>query len=302
MVILNIKEVMHMRELQKKIVTQMKVQPKIDAQAEIRRSVDFMKDYLLAHSFLKGYVLGISGGQDSTLVGKLAQMAVDELNASEHVYEFVAIRLPYGAQVDEDDCQDALEFIKPNEILTVDIKPSVDASVVATKAALRTPISDFNKGNVKARHRMEVQYTIAAAKSLAVLGTDHSAESVTGFYTKYGDGGADLCPIFRLNKRQGKALLATLGCPEHLYLKIPTADLEDDKPGISDEVALGVTYDEIDSYLEGKTVNEADAEQIESWYLRSRHKRSMPVTVFDDWWREDDHQKPESEKILTSHL
>ena len=274
-----------MRELQKKIVEEMKVQPEIDVEVEIRRSIDFMKDYLLAHSFMRGYVLGISGGQDSTLVGKLAQIAVDELNANGGRHEFVAMRLPYGVQADEGDCQDALEFIKPSEILTINIKSSVDVSIADTRAALTVPISDFNKGNVKARQRMLLQYSVGAAKNLAVLGTDHSAESVTGFFTKYGDGSSDLCPIFRLNKRQGKMLLAALGCPEHLYLKTPTADLEDDKPGIADEVALGVSYDAIDDYLEGRSVSEADAEQIESWYLVSRHKRTMPVTVFDDWWR-----------------
>lgn len=276
-----------MSELQKKIVEEMKVQPEIDVQTEIRRSVDFLKAYLKKHPFLKGYVLGISGGQDSTLVGKLAQMAIDELNDEMEieVYRFVAVRLPYGIQIDEADCSDAIQFIKASEVVTVDIKSSVDASIAATQSALGMPISDFNKGNVKARHRMEVQYSIGAAKELAVLGTDHSAEAVTGFFTKYGDGGADLCPIFRLNKRQGRMLLSALGAPEHLYLKVPTADLEDDKPGLADEVALGVTYDVIDNYLEGRSVSEADAEQIESWYVRSRHKRAMPVTVFDDWWK-----------------
>jgi NAD+ synthase len=244
-----------------------------------------MKEYLLKHPFLKGYVLGISGGQDSTLVGKLAQMAIDELNVAGDRYEFVAVRLPYGVQNDESDCQDALSFIKPNEFFTVNIKKSVDASVAAVEAALGASVSDFNKGNVKARHRMEVQYDIAAVRGLAVLGTDHSAEAVTGFYTKYGDGGSDLVPIFRLNKRQGRMLLEALGCPEHLYLKVPTADLEDDKPGLADEVALSVTYDVIDDYLEGRSVSEADAEQIESLYLKSRHKRKMPVTVFDQWWK-----------------
>jgi len=274
-----------MRALQEKIVAKMEVQPQIDAQFEIRRSVEFLKDYLVKHPDLKGYVLGISGGQDSTLVGKLAQMAVDELNQTGGKYEFFAVRLPYGVQFDEDDCQDALAFITPSAVATVDIKPAVDASVDAVEAALGSSVSDFNKGNVKARHRMEVQYSIGAARGLAVLGTDHSAEAVTGFYTKFGDGGADLCPIFRLNKRQGRLLLETLGCPEHLYAKVPTADLEDDKPGIADEVALGVTYDAIDDYLEGKLVSDADAEKIEMWYLRSCHKRVMPVTVFDDWWR-----------------
>ena len=132
---------------------------------------------------------------------------------------------------------------------------------------------------------MEVQYHIGAARRLAVLGTDHSAEAVTGFYTKFGDGGADLCPLFRLNKRQGRALLKELGCPEHLYTKAPTADLEEEKPAIPDEVALGVTYDEIDDYLEGKTVSKRASDKIENWYERSKHKRNLPITVFDDWWK-----------------
>jgi len=274
-----------MRELQKRIITEMCVQPEIDVQAEIRRSVEFLKKYLVQNPFLKGYVLGISGGQDSTLVGKLAQIAIDELNTEEKKYEFVALRLPYGVQFDEDDCRDALAFINPSMVTTVDIKASVDISVNAVEMALFELVSDFNKGNVKARHRMEVQYNIAATRGLAVLGTDHSAEAVTGFYTKFGDGGADVVPIFRLNKRQGRLLLEALGCPEHLYTKVPTADLEDDKPGLADEVALGVTYDMIDDYLEGKTIPEADAEKIEAWFLGSRHKRKMPVTVFDDWWK-----------------
>ena len=69
-----------MRPLQQKIIETLKVQPTIDVQQEIHRTIQFLKEYLVKHSFLKGYVLGISGGQDSTLAGKLAQLAVDELN------------------------------------------------------------------------------------------------------------------------------------------------------------------------------------------------------------------------------
>ncbi|MCL2560505.1 MAG: ammonia-dependent NAD(+) synthetase [Turicibacter sp.] len=275
-----------MRPLQQEIIAAMHTRPEINVQAEIRRSINFMKDYLLAHPFLNGYVLGISGGQDSTLAGKLAQLAINELNeAGDKRYEFVALRLPHGVQADEDDCQDALTFISPSTSLAVDIKPAVDAGTKAIETATKTALTDFNKGNIKARERMIVQYAIGADRGVAVLGTDHSAEAVTGFYTKYGDGGADLCPIFRLNKRQGRALLAALGCPEHLYLKMPTADLEEDQPQLADEVALGVSYDAIDDYLEGKAVSDEDAEKIESWYERSQHKRHLPITVFDDWWR-----------------
>ena len=146
-------------------------------------------------------------------------------------------------------------------------------------------ISDFNKGNIKARERMIAQYGVAGAMHGVVVGTDHAAEALAGFYTKFGDGAADITPLYRLNKRQGRQILAYLGAPEHLYQKTPTADLEEDRPALPDEVALGVTYDAIDDYLEGKDVAEKDAIQIEKLFTTTEHKRQSPVTVFDEWWR-----------------
>lgn len=271
---------------QQEIIQALKVKPVIDVQEEIRISIDFMKDYLKKHPFLKSMVLGISGGQDSTLVGKLAQLTVEELNQElgEEKYLFIAVSLPYGVQFDEPDRQDALDFINPSKRVTINIKEAVDASNNALEEA-GIVLTDFAKGNEKARERMKAQYSIAAMHNGVVLGTDHAAEAVTGFYTKYGDGGVDITPIFRLNKRQGKQLLKELGCPEHLYMKIPTADLEENRPALPDEVALGVTYDQIDEYLEGKTVSKEAQEKIEGFYNRSMHKRHMPITIFDDFWR-----------------
>ncbi|AXI00080.1 ammonia-dependent NAD(+) synthetase [Sporosarcina sp. PTS2304] len=272
--------------LQQEIIQALRVKPEIDPQQEIRTSIDFLKAYMKKNTFLQGMTLGISGGQDSTLVGKLAQMAVNELNEEEgtEVYRFYAVRLPYGVQFDEEDCQDALRFIRPSVVYTVDIKDAVDASERTLKLA-GVQISDFDKGNEKARERMKAQYSIAAVHHAVVLGSDHAAEAITGFYTKFGDGAADLMPIYRLNKRQGKQLLHALNCPPHLYEKIPTADLEGNKPAIADEIALGVTYDEIDDYLEGKEVSEEAQKQIEGHYLRSAHKRHLPITIFDDFWK-----------------
>lgn len=275
-----------MDSLQKQIVDEMMVTPDFDPNKEIRRSIDFMKEYLTKHSFLKSMVLGISGGQDSTLLGKLAQMAVDELNKEKgsDEYAFYAVRLPYGEQGDAKDAIDAVEFISPSVPMTVNVQAAVDASYSTLKKA-GIEMSDFVKGNEKARERMKVQFAIAAMKNGVVLGTDHSAEAVTGFYTKFGDGAADLVPLFRLNKRQGKAMLKELGCPEHLYNKKPTADLEEDKPQLPDEEALGVTYDQIDDFLEGKEVPQEARETIEKHYLKSQHKRHLPITVFDDFWK-----------------
>lgn len=276
-----------MKELQKQIIEEMNVQKEINPVEEIRRSVDFLKSYMNKYPFLRSFVLGISGGQDSTLTGKLAQLAVNELNeeAGEERYQFIAVRLPYGVQADEADCQDALAFIQPTKSISINVKPAVDAMLSAVEKAADDKVSDFNKGNVKARERMIAQYTVAGMYSGVVLGTDHSAEAVTGFYTKFGDGGADLVPIYRLNKRQGKQMLKELGCPEHLYMKKPTADLEEDRPQLPDEEALGVTYEQIDDYLEGKDVGEHASNVIEGHFLKTQHKRQLPITVFDDFWK-----------------
>lgn len=272
--------------LQQEIISALGVKPQINAQEEIRRSVDFLKTYLKAHPFIKSLVLGISGGQDSTLAGKLSQMAISELRdeTGDADYQFIAVRLPYGVQFDEQDCQDALAFIGADRVLTVNIKASVLASEQALGDA-GIELSDFVRGNEKARERMKAQYSIAGMTKGLVVGTDHAAEAVTGFFTKYGDGGTDINPLFRLNKRQGKALLRELGCPEHLYTKLPTADLEDDRPSLPDEVALGVTYENIDDYLEGKTLDDSISKTIEGWYLKTEHKRRPAVTVFDDFWK-----------------
>lgn len=274
-----------MRPLQKEIIAYEHVLPKIDPQKEIRRSVDFLKNYLKANPFLKTYVLGISGGQDSTLTGKLCQMAITELRkeTGDQSYQFIAVRLPYGVQADAKDAADAVAFQQPDQDLIVNIKPAVDA-MVASLTAAGEKISDFNKGNIKARERMVVQYAIAGANNGAVVGTDHAAENFSGFYTKYGDGAADLTPLFRLDKRQGKQMLQELNCPEHLYLKAPTADLEEDQPALPDETALGVRYQDVDDYLEGREVSEEAAERIEDLWRKSEHKRRLPVTVFDDFY------------------
>jgi NAD+ synthase len=272
--------------LQQEIIEALGVKPTIEVKQEIRTSVDFLKSYLKTYPFIKSLVLGISGGQDSTLTGKLSQTAITELReeTGDSAYQFIAVRLPYGVQADEQDCQDAIDFIKPDRVLTVNIKEAILASEKALRDAGVT-LSDFIRGNEKARERMKAQYSIAGMNAGVVVGTDHAAEAVTGFFTKYGDGGTDINPIFRLNKGQGKQLLKELGCPEHLYLKQPTADLEDDRPGLQDEVALGVTYEMIDQYLEGKTIDDAAAKIIEGWYLKTEHKRRPPITVFDDFWK-----------------
>lgn len=272
-------------ELRTGIMRELAVQSTIDPITEVRRRIDFLKDYL-ASTPASGFVLGISGGQDSTLTGKLAQKAATELRADGHEAEFVAVRLPYGVQADEDDASIALKFIDPDRTVTVNIKDAADAAAAATAEALGSAgIRDFVRGNIKARQRMVAQYALAGELGYVVVGTDHAAEAITGFFTKFGDGGVDLTPLTGLSKRQGAALLRELGAPESTWRKVPTADLEDDRPALPDEEALGVTYEQIDDYLEGKDVTEEVADKLEKMFLATRHKRTVPVTPFDDWWK-----------------
>lgn len=148
--------------LQQKIIQTLGTKPQIDAATEVRRSVDFLKSYLQTHPFIKSLVLGISGGQDSTLAGKLCQQAINELRTEtgNQQLQFIAVRLPYGIQADEQDCQDAIAFIQPDRVLTVNIKGAVMASEQALRDA-GVELNDFVRGNEKARERMKAQYSIA---------------------------------------------------------------------------------------------------------------------------------------------
>ncbi|WP_028022616.1 ammonia-dependent NAD(+) synthetase [Enterovibrio calviensis] len=277
--------------MEQAIRAEMRVLPTIDPAFEAQRRINFIKKRLI-DSRTRSLVLGISGGVDSSTCGRLAQLAVDQLNQETGTedYQFIAVRLPYGIQKDEDEAQLALSFISPSQSVSVNIKDGVDGIHAATLSALDgtglTPTDsaklDFVKGNVKARARMVAQYEIAGLVGGLVLGTDHSAENITGFYTKFGDGACDLAPLFGLSKRQVRQLAQHLGAPDVLVVKTPTADLEELDPQKADEDALELTYDEIDDFLEGKDVAQRVTERLVHIYTVTQHKRQPIPTIYDD--------------------
>ncbi|MBS9863791.1 ammonia-dependent NAD(+) synthetase [Vibrio alginolyticus] len=276
--------------MEQSIRDEMRVLPSIDPHFEIERRVAFIKRKL-QEAGCKSLVLGISGGVDSTTCGRLAQLTVDQLNeeAGNNSYQFIAVRLPYGEQKDEDEAQLALSFIQPTHSVSVNIKAGVDglhsASHVALEGTDLLPTDaakvDFVKGNVKARARMVAQYEIAGYVGGLVLGTDHSAENITGFYTKFGDGACDMAPLFGLSKRQVREVAATLGAPEQLVKKVPTADLEELAPQKADEDALSLTYEQIDDFLEGKPVPQQVSDRLVAIYKATQHKRQPIPTIYD---------------------
>ncbi|SDM11235.1 ammonia-dependent NAD(+) synthetase [Nonomuraea jiangxiensis] len=266
--------------VQQEIAQDLQVSASFDVQQEIERRVAFLADQLTSTG-VRSLVLGISGGVDSMTAGRLCQLAVERVRADGREATFFAMRLPYGTQADEHDAQLALEFIRPDRILTVDVRPASDAAletVLACGTVFRDAHhQDFVHGNIKARQRMIAQYAVANAHGGLVVGTDHAAEAVSGFFTKYGDGAADVVPLTGLTKRRVRAVAQALGAPAALVTKIPTADLETLNPGRPDEEALGVTYDDIDDLLEGKPVAEPAFEAIIRRYRLTEHKRRPPI-------------------------
>jgi NAD+ synthase len=276
--------------MKQQILKEMRVLAQIDIAAEIQTRIDFIKEKL-TNAYCQTLVLGISGGVDSSTAGRLCQLAVEQLNNTEKTeqYQFIAVRLPYAIQKDEDEAQLALQFIQPSKSVTVNVQAGSDGIHDSTLLGLQesgiiladNANLDFIKGNVKARMRMIAQYEIAGLTGGLVVGTDHSAENITGFYTKHGDGACDLAPLFGLNKRQVRSLAKHLGAPALLVDKAPTADLEEDKPQLEDEVALGMTYNQIDDFLEGKKVAQEVEDKLIAIYQRTQHKRQPIPTIYD---------------------
>jgi NAD+ synthase len=205
---------------------------------------------------------------------------VEELRAEsgDKDYRFIAVRLPYNVQHDEADAAASMKFIRADVEDTVNIAGAVTglAEQVAHLHGLTDARRDFVLGNAKARIRMVAQYTIANANNGLVIGTDHAAEAVMGFFTKFGDGACDLAPLSGLVKGQVRAIARHLGAPENLVEKVPTADLEELRPGKPDEEAHGVTYVQIDAFLHGQKVSDAAYATIVRTYDNTMHKRELP--------------------------
>ncbi|CAI8169322.1 MAG: NH(3)-dependent NAD(+) synthetase [Cellvibrionales bacterium UBA7375] len=271
------------------IIDEMRVLPSIDPESEINRRVNFIKQQI-NNSGCKSLVLGISGGVDSFTCGRLAQLAAQQLRheTGNNDYQFYAVRLPYGTQKDEQDAQISLDAIAADNVLTVNIQAATDAvnqqvsdTLEQAKESLTKEAIDFAKGNVKARVRMTSQYQIAGLVNGLVLGTDHSAENITGFYTKHGDGACDLAPLFGLSKRQVRLLAKTMGAPDSITYKTPTADLECLSPQKEDESVLGLSYDVIDDFLEAKEISADNEKRLIEIYTKTQHKRLPIATIYD---------------------
>lgn len=220
----------------------------------------------------QGLVVGLSGGVDSAVVAGLIKRAFPD-NA-------IGVILP--AASNPMDVEDA--WLIANNLslkaIEVDLGEAHQGILTSVKEALSSQGDTFedrlSQGNLKARLRMSTLYTVANSLNYLVVGTDNAPESYTGYFTKYGDGGVDVIPLYSLTKAEVRAWAAQLGLPERIVNRVPTAGLW---PGQTDEQEMGITYDLIDRYLLGEKVPRDVKEKIEKMHRQSEHKRQTPPTL-----------------------
>ncbi len=217
----------------------------------------------------KGIVVGMSGGVDSSVCAVLCKKAVGK--------EVLALIMPiYSSHTDVEDA------------FTVAHTFGIDTKVVqlekpymAMLDAIGTAYSERSVecANLKARLRMCTLYYHANSLEKLVAGTSNRSELLMGYYTKYGDGAADILPLASLTKGQVRQLAAHLNIPEHIIHKAPSAGLW---RGQTDEDEMGITYDEIDAFIAGEEVDKNVATQIREMIENSKHKRELaPVFAFE---------------------
>lgn len=226
----------------------------------------FLQDYL-KQSHCKGYVLGLSGGVDSSLVAAIARKAVgkDKLHC-------------YAIDIDSNkaDVEDAK---KVAEELDLDLEV-INLSDTYHSYLDKLSGEDFirlTKSNLKVRMRMVALFAYAQEHSSLVLGTDNMDERYVGYFTKYGDGAADLLPIVYLTKGEVRKAAELYGLSSILANRVPTAGLFE---GQTDEGEMGVSYEDLDNFLLGKEINQKAKERIEYLHKISEHKRKdIPTPI-----------------------
>lgn len=236
---------------------------------QIDELVKWLKDKA-AEAGAKGLVVGVSGGIDSAVVSALIKRAFPE--------DSLGLIMPCSSC--SDDARDAMavveavglkcfefELTQPKELI---FGSAVEKLHQVGYTQLQERLAD---ANLRARLRMATLYTVANALNYLVVGTDNAAETYTGYFTKYGDGGVDILPITEFSKREVRSMAKALGIPQQIIDKAPSAGLWS---GQTDETEMGVTYDHIDDLLEGKQIPPEAEARIEELHRRSEHKRQLP--------------------------
>ncbi|GMN90186.1 NAD(+) synthase [Francisella sciaenopsi] len=246
----------------------MKIIKNFIAEEYSKKLIEWLKKICINYP-AEGFVIGISGGIDSAVAASLAVKTG---------LPTTALILPSKNNQDQ-DMKDGLELIKNLDIEhhIVPIQPAYDTFIESTLNFTNTQNDRQHviKGNAQARLRMMYLYAYAQQNNRIVIGTDNACEWYMGYFTKFGDGAADILPLVNLKKSQVFELGKYLKVPQNIIDKAPSAGLWQ---GQTDEDEMGISYKEIDDFLDGKKVSEKALDRINFWHNRSHHKRSMAFT------------------------
>ncbi|HZJ89278.1 MAG TPA: NAD(+) synthase [Bacilli bacterium] len=218
--------------------------------------VSYLKDY---NKNFNGYILGLSGGLDSAVAALLAQEAVSDVLV-------VIINIAST----EKDLKDARNFVKDFKLRFLEINLTDEYNALVQNLESHMPLNELAKINLKARLRMVTLYSLGQTENKLILGTDNLAEIYTGYFTKYGDGAADLYVLSELTKTEVYELASLLSVPAYITSKVPSAGLYDTQ---TDEDEIGVTYALLDAFLRGEKIEATAEKRILHLHNISVHKR-----------------------------
>lgn len=242
---------------------------KLSIEERIDKTVQWLKDKI-EESHTNGLIVGLSGGIDSSVCAALMKKAVPN--------HALGVILPCSSHsIDEEYALKLAEAINiPTRTINLsETHESLFNAIDSNLEGLEVVGKQLSKANLKARLRMSTIYGLANALNYLVIGTDNAAELLTGYFTKYGDGGVDIMPIANLPKGEVYEWAKVLGVPQEIIDRQPTAGLWD---GQTDENEMGTTYDMIDAYIRGEKIPEEDKAIIENMNIKSQHKRELPAS------------------------
>jgi NAD+ synthase len=213
----------------------------------------------------RGVVVGLSGGLDSSVAAVLCRRAFPKA--------MLSVIMPCHSHKEDLEHAKVLagQFSIPTK--TVNLDSTYDTLLKALPDDKAAGASRLAKANLKARLRMLTLYYFANRLNYMVVGAGNRDELTLGYFTKYGDGGADIQPLGSLLKGQVKELAKFLGIPQPIINKPPSAGLWE---GQTDEGELGLNYDQIDRYLASGEASAALKKRVESMIASSQHKRQPP--------------------------
>lgn len=232
----------------------------------VQKLCDWMEDKV-TKAKAKGIVLGLSGGLDSAVVAALSIRIFSQ--------NTLAIIIPCHSL--EADISDALDFINKFNISykIIDLSKVYDPLIHLLNDKKKERSFKLAEANIKPRLRMITLYYFANKLNYLVAGTGNKSELSIGYFTKYGDGGADILPLGNLLKSQVRELAEYLGIPKKIIDKPPSAGLWE---GQTDEEEIGISYEQLDKYLKtGKLKNKIIEKRIQDKITKNAHKRAIPA-------------------------